>query len=290
MLQPASSREVDVTARYRGIASNTSALHLTFVEGLRCPKEAEHPEWSERTSTFLRDLRLALLANPSITVTKLHAVPRSSFEGTVLVVADVSLSDSANAVIERFLSNKGYFALPQFPLHVAIGACDERHHEETLSKIADDLIGLRLSVNADKMSVLAPSLEEKFVSSELPSHEAAHWLDGNRDQYGHIIENATKVADRLNRRLVMSAGANVSSSNSNSGETQKNDNHLNMSGGNHPDGKKQSADDDCPDLDEDSVACLESLAIEAKEQVSKIAALVARIESMDRELQEKGLV
>ena len=66
------------------------------------------------------------------------------------------------------LSAKEYFSLPQFSFHVAIGACQTKHADETPAsvKASQQLVGLTLVIDKENFSVLAPTLDEKFIQGE----------------------------------------------------------------------------------------------------------------------------
>ena len=140
----------DHTSKSCGVISNTNTAHLTLVDGYMVSwGNNEYSNWLQFT------LRMALHNNPSVITNSLHTVPRLSNAQTLLVVADVSASFNKNAA-KRLVQK---CALPQFPLHLAVGTCSS-DADDTLALAPKQLVGLKLNVDVTFLSILAPSLDQ----------------------------------------------------------------------------------------------------------------------------------
>ncbi|EJK52071.1 hypothetical protein THAOC_28699 [Thalassiosira oceanica] len=179
-----------------GIGSNTVSIHLTLLEGI---KPEYSSVWFERMASSLELLYKALMTDSYITVVGLRRVPRQSEEGTALIVADVSISREAQAARDRIM--KAYRVwLPQFQLHIALGACDEASVDSILNELNQRWIGQRLSLDFRSLTVLAPTMQEKKYKGEV-SQEAIERQARYAKAFGPVIFNANEVASRLNKLL-----------------------------------------------------------------------------------------
>jgi len=95
-----------------GIISNTDQPHVSFVEGLI--PDIDH-------TLAIRGLKDTLFHSPTLTVISVHRVPRRD-NVMDLILADVILSPGADYAA-RQLADTRRCSLPQFPFHVALGAC-----------------------------------------------------------------------------------------------------------------------------------------------------------------------
>ena len=220
-------------------------------------------------------------------------MPRLGDEETVLVIADVTLAARANKVVQKMLSVAGYFALPQFPLHVAIGACQKKDSEEILTQASCQLIGLSFAVDADRLSVsvLPPSLDEKFIhqysssSRGVCAEKAAKRRKINGDVFYAVIGRAAEIANRLNKALMESSDSAISWSIEKSGEYTKSISTCNQTG--QKESKEHPAVSYCRAQEQDD---MESLGMEVKQWTAKIVSLCSKIAIIDKELEDRGFV
>lgn len=198
-------------ARSCGVFSNTTTAHLTFVEGYRLARdEEEYLGWFDRFLSALKAIRIALYVNPSVRITSLHTVPRSSDQGSRLIVANAALSSSSANDAAQKLRMDSRCILPQFSLHIAVGACSSKKVDDALALASRRLVGLTLSIDGSQLLVLAPSLDEKIVPGRTigrldDAEERAKRLETNMEKFGVAITAAQGSADKLNRALSNSA-------------------------------------------------------------------------------------
>ena len=179
-----------------GIVSNTASIHLTLLEGIKPEYSAE---WFGRMASSLEHLYKALTADSYMTVVGLRRVPRHSEEGTALIVADVSISHEAEAARGRII--KAYrVMLPQFQLHIALGACGEADVDSILNELNQHGIGQRLSLDFRSLIVLAPTTQEQRHKGEV-SQAAAERQARYAKTFGPVVYKANEVASRLNNLL-----------------------------------------------------------------------------------------
>jgi len=200
-LKGLSVRLMSDTARSCGIFSNTAVAHITVVEGYQVPSSGKHdkeyPAWFESFLRMLEAIRLALRVDPTATITSLNAVPRISDRDSMLVVADKAA--------EKLRTDR-HCILPQFSLHVAVGACSANKIDSLMELARQRLVGLTLFVDGSMLSVLAPSLYERVApGSSLgrigDAEERAKRLETNTKKFGDVIATAQNAADHLNMVL-----------------------------------------------------------------------------------------
>mmetsp|Transcript_29168 Transcript_29168/g.63297 ORF Transcript_29168/g.63297 Transcript_29168/m.63297 type:complete len:550 (+) Transcript_29168:131-1780(+) len=208
-LKGLSVRLMSDTARSCGIFSNTAVAHITVVEGYQVPSSGKHdkeyPAWFESFLRMLEAIRLALRVDPTATITSLNCVPRISDRDSMLVVADVTLSSSADKAAEKLRTDR-HCILPQFSLHVAVGACSANKIDSLMELARQRLVGLTLFVDGSMLSVLAPSLYEKVAPGSSLGRigdveERAKRLETNTKKFGDVIATAQNAADHLNMVL-----------------------------------------------------------------------------------------
>ena len=144
----------DYTAKTCGIVSNTKVSHLTLLEGyILCGKGGNYATWRETALKGLSSLRTSISKDPVVKIESLQAVPRSSDSKTVLILASLSASfdnDAMGSMLENC-------ALPQFPLHLAVGVCPKDTATVTLSIASKQMVGLTLRVDPKFFAILSPS-------------------------------------------------------------------------------------------------------------------------------------
>jgi len=242
---------INLLASSFGIVSNASVFQLTFVEGLRIPGRSnkDHTGWLESHLTAIKALGTELFTDPSVTIKSLHTMPTANDEETLLVVADVFLAACANGAVQKMLSTLNFFALPQFPLHIVIGACQTKYASDILARANRQFIGLSFEVDASSLSVLPPPLDES-------EEECA------KDKRSH----STETMNNLNKALMESAGSRLLSP-------------CNQTG--HPAESERRTQDQNDDVD--------SLKMEVKQRTAKIESLCSKVTLIDREIEERGL-
>lgn len=193
----------DHAAKSCGIVSNTHAAHLTLVEGYRLPLNMNnYHTWLESTMDKLIFLRNTVKSKPEITIESLETVPRLSDERTVLVVANVT-SSFVGGEAARTLTRD--CALPQFPLHLAVGACAVGSVEDALAFATKKLVGLTLKVDVKFLSVLAPSLDDKFFPGVHSAETFSNRRAVNDSLFQQAVGAATYAAMDINRALYQSS-------------------------------------------------------------------------------------
>lgn len=149
-----------------GIVSNTSQPHVTFVEGL--VPDVDH-------TAAIGRLRSSLFSDPKLTVVSVHRVPRRD-NATDLILADVILSPGADAAATE-LSDGRVCHLPQFPFHVALGACPKARggSKWAAARAEQRLKGVALSFDATRVRVLPPPEgSKKLLQQKHHQHQGQH--------------------------------------------------------------------------------------------------------------------
>ncbi len=189
----------DQMAKSCGIVSNTNTAHVTLLEG--------YPLWQDDYSTWLSFtldqlvlLRESIQSNPFVTIQSLEKVPRNDKE-TVLILA--TISPSFTDEVKAQLTEK--CLLPQFPLHLAVGACQVSSANEALAKAKEQMIGLTFQVDASFLAVIAPSLGDKFISD----FHCPKTYDKRRKTsdalFGGMVNAAASAASEMNMALYQSS-------------------------------------------------------------------------------------
>uniref|UniRef100_A0A7S4JQE0 Uncharacterized protein n=1 Tax=Odontella aurita TaxID=265563 RepID=A0A7S4JQE0_9STRA len=146
-LNAASATFLCQTSAECGIISNTNSPHVSFVEGL--VPNVDH-------TGAVRQLRDNLFHNPTITVVGVHRVSRRD-NVTDLILADVILTPGANYAVHQ-LADSRICKLPQFPFHVALGACPRAGSgsKRAAAWAETRLRGMNLAVDPSRLRVLPP--------------------------------------------------------------------------------------------------------------------------------------
>uniref|UniRef100_A0A7S4IZ57 Uncharacterized protein n=1 Tax=Odontella aurita TaxID=265563 RepID=A0A7S4IZ57_9STRA len=187
-----SASSLTTAASECGLVSSASGIpHVTYAEGLR-------PESFHRGGGGLGEaveaLRDALRSEPGLTVVRVHSVPRRDGK-TDLVLADVAVERAVGDAAGRVCSTSSpsfdkdgdggggaafhrkhggggggnraaWCALPQFPYHVALGACAKKNVSTALAATSKRMLGMKLRIDAGRMKVLAPSAERRESGGE----------------------------------------------------------------------------------------------------------------------------
>ena len=206
---------LDMAARSCGIISNTTQTHLTFADGIRLPSPANsdstdvYADWLSCSIHDVKLLQQALRSNPSCRIEVLHAVPRSIDNESMLVVADVSLLSYQVYEASERIRSKEVCALPQFSLHVAIGACSSQDKTRTLQLASNKLKGMELKVDPERMSALAPSLDQRLPEMMSSMHIDAKLVaattakqPNDAGAFGDAVRMAMAAALEINFGLV----------------------------------------------------------------------------------------
>uniref|UniRef100_A0A7S4K7W5 Uncharacterized protein n=1 Tax=Odontella aurita TaxID=265563 RepID=A0A7S4K7W5_9STRA len=159
-----------------GIVSNTSQPHVTFVEGL--VPDVDH-------TASIGKLRSALFRDPKLTVVSVHRVPRRD-NATDLILADVILSPGADMAATE-LSDGRVCHLPQFPFHVALGACPKARggSKWAAARAEGRLKGVALAFDATRVRVLPPPEGSKKLLQQKHGHGPHHSHHQSRSPVRH---------------------------------------------------------------------------------------------------------
>uniref|UniRef100_A0A7S1ZMY6 Uncharacterized protein n=1 Tax=Trieres chinensis TaxID=1514140 RepID=A0A7S1ZMY6_TRICV len=182
-LDPASAAFLCRAASECGVISNTAQPHVSFSEGL--VPDLDH-------GPGVRALRAALSFDPTLTVVGFHRVPRRD-NVTDLIIADVLLSPGADMAARQLSGDAKTCALPQFPFHVALGACPRAGGgSKRASAWAEaSLKGAVLAVDPRRVRVLPPPEGGKRAK---PQYSQPSWKNQNKlplqqpaqyDHHGH---------------------------------------------------------------------------------------------------------
>jgi len=155
-LDAASAAFLCQTSAQCGIISNTNQPHVSFVEGLI--PDIDH-------TAAVRGLKDALFRNPTLTVVSVHRVPRRD-NVMDLILADVVLSPGAEYAAGR-LADGRRCNLPQFPFHVALGACPRSGGGSEIAATWAEarLKNVVLAMDATRVRVLPPPEGSKKLAS-----------------------------------------------------------------------------------------------------------------------------
>lgn len=174
-LDAASASALTRAASKCGLVSSASGIpHVTYAEGLR-------PEaFGRGLGGAVEALRDAIKSEPTLTVVKIHSVPRRD-GATDLIIADVAVERKVGDAAGRICANtsppssanknggaapassrargggRSWCALPQFPYHVALGACARDDVAKAQAAASKIMLGTELRIDAGRMKVLAPS-------------------------------------------------------------------------------------------------------------------------------------
>lgn len=201
----ASCFSLSTMARRCGITSNTAIPHLTCVEGL-----VANMKFGSTYLKGLQALRWAFLVDPSIRIDLIHTVPRRSDERTCLVVASVSASPGVSDASKTMSGYGQACVFPQFPFHVALGACSKQNSTHVVQQISDQLVGTILSAADSRMhlAVLPPPADDKlFLFSSNQEHIPADSHEERaRKNFKKFpaISTAIEMASILNQSLASS--------------------------------------------------------------------------------------
>lgn len=151
-----------------GIQSNTAMPHVTYMEGL-LPDKSHLPIYLQQ----LKSLRMALLVDPSLKILDIHAIPRRSDDSTVLIVADVAVRPNVEMATRTMANYREGCVLPQFPFHVALGACSKELEDGAIEQASRRLLNVTLSgADSSQLTVLPPPVHDKlFLANNNRSQE-----------------------------------------------------------------------------------------------------------------------
>ena len=195
-----------------GIASNTAMPHITLVEGL-LPDKKHFAVYLQQ----LKSLRMALLVDSSIKILEIHSVPRKSDDSTLLIVADVGVRQSVVTASRAMASNQEACVLPQFPFHIALGACSKENKEQVIHQVSQRLLNATLSgIDSTLLAVLPPPVHDKLFlannnkGSDDEGAEQSMSLESHKEREEETLKRfpniavAMEVADSLNESLAAS--------------------------------------------------------------------------------------
>ncbi|CAB9513586.1 expressed unknown protein [Seminavis robusta] len=130
-----------------GVLSNTSCPHLTLVEGVPADRCFD----LERTQS-------TMWKNPTMTIQAIQALP--TVDGTKkLIIANIALESAELRMIVRGACTR----LPQWPLHVALGAADSDAADDLTTTLDEKLRGRRLSLLPGQVAWLPPTPRKPTV-------------------------------------------------------------------------------------------------------------------------------
>jgi len=144
-----------------GLVSSASGVpHVTFAEGLR-PEEMTIATPSKLVAggglrEAVEDLREALKSEPTLKVVRVHSVPRRD-GSTNLIIADLDVERGVEDAVGHIIREESWCALPQFPFHVALGACARNDTAKKRAEATEAMMGTQLRIDAARVKVLAPS-------------------------------------------------------------------------------------------------------------------------------------
>lgn len=187
------------------IESNTAMPHITFIEGL-LPDKTHLSFYLQQ----LKSLRMALLVDPSIQILEIHPVPRRSNDTTVLIVANMGVRQPVVTASKALASYQEGCVLPQFPFHIALGACSKEAKEEAIRHVSCRLLNVRLSgIDSTLLAVLPPPLHDKlFLANKKEAEQITLESHQEREEEAYKkfpnILVAMEAADSLNESLAAS--------------------------------------------------------------------------------------
>jgi len=189
--------------RNHGIVLNEDSCLLILAEGIKPPTQADPVgNWAEQMALWLESLGKMLRADPAIAVVGLRRLPREvEEEGNVHFVADVTFPSGVDSLLDVILKGSKVM-LPRLPIHVVFGSCPSSESESIKRQLNHLLVGQRLALDAQSLSVLAPPAGASFCDAVEQAGQVAKLVNasliGNEEKIMAIA--GARTSDKDHRR------------------------------------------------------------------------------------------